>query len=125
MASSGSVATAAIASDQNAVHRISIDYNDNDYESLISAYLASGQKVWIGATVTIDGVTYNNVGLRLDGDSLAAEQDEAEDSDAVATSASNLAWLISLDKYVGGQSHDGATEFVVHTDTGIASQVLA
>ncbi|PKQ18420.1 MAG: hypothetical protein CVT68_03505 [Actinobacteria bacterium HGW-Actinobacteria-8] len=114
-----------VARDEAPLHQIAIDYHQNDYESLISAYLASGQKVWISATATIDGVTYEHVGLRLAGDSLTPEEDNDENAEAVAKRPGTLQWLVRLDMYVAGQSHDGATDFAVRTDSGLAWPVVA
>ena len=116
---------AAAAREQNPIHQIAIDYHQNDYESLISAYLASGQKVWILATVTIDGVTYEHTGLRLAGDSLTPEEDTEENAEAAAQHPWTLQWLVRLDMYAAGQSFEGATEFAVRTDTGLAWPVVA
>lgn len=125
-ASGRTVAPAAAATrEQTPIHQIAIDYHQNDYESLISAYLASGQKVWISATATIDGVRYEHAGLRLAGDSLTPEEDNDENAEAVAERPGTLQWLVRLDMYVAGQSRDGATDFAVQTDTGLAWPVLA
>ena len=122
-ATSGSGSTATSASSSHvAVHQISVAYHPADYESLISAYLASGQKVWIGGSATIDGITYADVGLRLAGASLDTDE---EDEEAAAISPGKMPWLITLDKYVDGQQHEGATDFLVHTNTGVASPVEA
>jgi len=118
-------AAAAATREQNPIHQIAIDYHQNDYESLISAYLASGQKVWISATATIDGVTYEHVGLRLAGDSLTPEEDNDENAEAVAQRPGTLQWRVRLDMYVAGQSRDGATDFAVQTDSGLAWPVVA
>ena len=116
---------AAAVREQGPIHQIAIDYHQNDYESLISAYLASGQKVWVSATATIDGVTYEHAGLRLAGNSLTPEEDNDENAEAVARRPGNLQWLVRLDMYAAGQNHQGATEFAVHTDSGLAWPVVA
>jgi len=117
------VSAVAEARDRAPAHQIEIDYHQNDYESLISAFLASGHKVWISANVTIDGVTYPHVGLRIAGDSLTPEQDTDEAAEAVAVRPGSLSWLIRLDLYTPGQHHDGVTDFVVQTDSGLAWSV--
>ncbi len=116
---------AVVAREETPIHQIAIDYHQNDYESLISAYLASGQKVWISATAMIDGVRYEHMGLRLACDSLTAEEDNDENAEAVAERPGTLQWLVRLDMYVAGQSHDGATGFAVQTDSGLAWPVVA
>jgi len=51
------------------VHAISVEFDDDDYQAMLDAYSESGDKDWISATVTIDGETFENVGLRLKGNS--------------------------------------------------------
>lgn len=55
--------------DSSLVHEISVSYEPDDYDAMVAAYRESGEKEWIEATVTIDGETYENVGLRLKGNS--------------------------------------------------------
>lgn len=55
--------------DAGVVHDIEVSYDQADYEAMIDAYVETGEKEWIEATVTIDGVTYGQVGLRLKGNS--------------------------------------------------------
>jgi spore coat protein CotH len=51
------------------VHAIEVTYDQDDYEAMVETYADSGEKEWIEATVTIDGSTYDQVGLRLKGNS--------------------------------------------------------
>lgn len=100
--------TASALWDSSTVHEISIDFDQDAYDAMIQAYLDTGEKQWIEATVTIDGVTYDRVGLKLKGNSsLRAVSEET------AENPEDLPWLIRLDKYVDGQDDDGATELVV------------
>ena len=55
--------------DSGEVHDISVDFDQADYEAMIATFVSTGEKEWISATVTLDGVTYENVGLRLKGNS--------------------------------------------------------
>lgn len=55
--------------DSSLIHEIAVFYEQEEYEAMISAYKESGEKEWIEAAVTIDGQTYENVGLRLKGNS--------------------------------------------------------
>ena len=55
--------------DSSTVHDISVEFDQSDYDAMIEAYQSTGDKEWISATVTIDGTTYENVGLRLKGNS--------------------------------------------------------
>jgi spore coat protein CotH len=76
--------------------------------------LSTGDKEWISATVTIDGTTFENAGLRLKGNSSL--RGASFDTDPTA-----LPWLIRLDKYVDGQSLDGYTQFVVRSNNSETS----
>lgn len=113
---SGQTATqvASAALDSSEVHRIDVDFNEADYQSLLDTYLSTGEKVWISATVTIDGVTYENVGLKLKGNSSL----RGISSDAAAV---DLPWLIKLDKYVDGQNNEGATEYAIRSNSSEAA----
>lgn len=83
------------------VHTISVEFDDDDYQAMLDAYAESGDKDWISATVTIDGETFEDVGLRLKGNSSlrgigtqttrqggdsteddTTDDDDAEDDDA-------------------------------------------
>jgi spore coat protein CotH len=117
--SSGSAASAALAAadgfwDSSAVHDIALDVDESALTEAIETYLDSGEKVWVTATVTIDGETFTNVGLKLKGNSslrgISADDDPA-----------TLPWIIRLDEYVDGQSIDGETEFVVRGNTSESS----
>lgn len=92
--------------DTSTVHTISIDLADADYQALIAAYMSTGEKEWATATVTIDGTEFDDVGIKLKGNStLRAVTADAEPE--------TLPWLIDLDKYVDGQQYLDATELVV------------
>ncbi len=55
--------------DDSVVHDIEVTVDPEDYDALIAAYQESSEKIWIEATVVIDGETYRQVGLRLKGNS--------------------------------------------------------
>jgi spore coat protein CotH len=55
--------------DSSFVHTIEVEFDEADYDAIIAAYVQSGDKEWMSATVTIDGVVFENVGLRLKGNS--------------------------------------------------------
>ncbi len=92
--------------DAGVVHDISIDLADADYQALITAYLQTGEKEWATASVTIDGTEFDNVGIKLKGNSTL--RTVTADSEP-----QTLPWLIDLDKYVDGQQYLDATELVV------------
>ncbi|MDP2290114.1 MAG: CotH kinase family protein [Actinomycetota bacterium] len=55
--------------DDSVVHDIEVTVDPDDYDELIAAYQGSSEKIWIEATVVVDGETYHQVGLRLKGNS--------------------------------------------------------
>ncbi len=95
--------------DASAVHAISIDVDTSALTAMIDTYQETSEKEWIEATVTIDGQSFERVGLRLKGNSsLRGVSDDAEPGD--------LPWLIRLDKYVDGQEIDGWAELVIRSN---------
>ncbi|MDE0571896.1 CotH kinase family protein [Demequina sp. B12] len=111
-ADQASVASSPEVWDSNDIHEFTITYDQGDYDSLVAAYLESGDKEWISATVTIDGETYQDAGLKLKGNSSLRGMTEAD-----AASPQDLPWIINLDKFVDGQDHHGAEEFVIRSNT--------
>ncbi len=55
--------------DSSIIHEITVSFAQEDYDAMMDAYEDSGEKDWIEATVVIDGETYENVGMRLKGNS--------------------------------------------------------
>lgn len=55
--------------DPSTVHIISANFDKVAYDAVIQAYVDSGEKEWLEATLTIDGQTLEQVGLRLKGNS--------------------------------------------------------
>ncbi|MFD6175659.1 MULTISPECIES: CotH kinase family protein [unclassified Isoptericola] len=55
--------------DTSSVHTVAVDYDEDDYQEMLDTFADSGDKDWIKATVTIDGEEYDDVGLRLKGNS--------------------------------------------------------
>ena len=95
--------------DATMVHSISVSVDDTTFSDMLSVYITSGDKEWIEATVTIDGSTYEQVGIKLKGNSSLR---------GVSTDASpeDLPWLIRLDKYVDDQNHEGYVDLVVRSN---------
>ncbi|RYV53021.1 CotH kinase family protein [Pengzhenrongella frigida] len=98
--------------DSATVHDIAVTYDDDDYDAMIASYQSTGEKAWITATVTIDGTTFEDVGLRLKGNSSLRGLTAADAEDPAA-----LPWLIRLDKSDDSLSFDGTTSFVVRSST--------
>ena len=105
--------------DSSAVHEIAVTFDEDAYDAMIDSYAATGDKEWIEATVTIDGATYEQVGLRLKGNSslrgLGGDR-AGEASTVSADDPAGLPWLIRFDKYVDGQNHEGLFDVVIRSN---------
>ncbi|MCD0443183.1 CotH kinase family protein [Glycomyces sp. A-F 0318] len=55
--------------DTAVAHEISLEYDQDDYDDMVSTFQDSGEKEWIKADITIDGTTITDVGIRLKGNS--------------------------------------------------------
>lgn len=118
---SSSATTTSALWDTTQVHTIDLTYDADAYDALIDAYLDSGSKEWISADVTIDGTTYQNVGLKLKGNSSLRSLSTSEDATLSSANPQDLPWIIRFDKYVDGQNHEGATELVVRGNSSETS----
>ncbi|WP_062071113.1 CotH kinase family protein [Demequina sediminicola] len=98
--------------DSRAVHQIDVTYDEDDYDAMIETYITTGEKEWIEADVVIDGESYEDVGFKLKGNSSLRGLDEE-----AAESPEDLPWIINLDKFVDGQDHNGAEEFVIRSSS--------
>ncbi len=92
--------------DSSVVHDISIDVSDEALTEALETYASTGEKIWIEATVTIDGTTFEAVGLKLKGNSSLRGA-------TVDSAAEELPWIIRLDKFVDDQNYDGWTQLVI------------
>lgn len=68
----GAATTDTALFDSLKVHEIEVTFDQDDYDAMVEAYAEDGTKEWIEATVTIDGETYEQAGLRLKGNSSLA-----------------------------------------------------
>lgn len=114
----------AVVFDASYVHEISVSFDQGAYEDLVDTYEETGEKIWIEATVTIDGETYESAGLRLKGNSSlrglggGGFGGRGQSGDSTDTSQpEDLPWLIKLDKYIENQDHQGVSDFVVRSST--------
>ncbi len=108
--------------DSSIVHEITVSFSQEDYDAMIQTYKDSGEKDWIEAAVTIDGETYENVGMRLKGNSSImglrnGERARGPGANSSAAEPEGLPWLIRLDKNVEGQNHEGIVDLVVRSNT--------
>ena len=124
--------------DDTLVHDISVTFSDEDYQAMLATFTESNDQDWISATVTIDGTTLDNVGLRLKGNSslqslsgrgggpqqatgegtgeeaeLETGEESSGDGEGTADAPETLPWLIRTDKFVEGQQYQGRTDLVV------------
>ncbi|MFW2382956.1 MAG: CotH kinase family protein [Acidimicrobiales bacterium] len=98
--------------DSAVVHDIEIEYDQDAYDAMIETYETTGEKDWIEATITIDGTTIENVGLRLKGNSslFGLTSETAENPE-------DLPWLIRFDKYVDDQTYQGYGDLVIRSNS--------
>lgn len=96
--------------DPDVVHEIVIDVDTAALQAVVDAYVDTGGKEWLSATVTIDGSTYEEVGLRLKGNSSLRGIDST-------TAPATLPWLIRFDKYVSNQAHVGYADLVIRSNS--------
>ncbi|MEM8902275.1 MAG: CotH kinase family protein [Actinomycetota bacterium] len=98
--------------DSSVVHDIEIELDEEDYAQMIETYETTGEKDWISVTVTIDGTTIEDAGLRLKGNSslfgLTTETADAPEE---------LPWLVQLDEFVDDQSYQGYTDLVIRSNS--------
>ncbi len=118
-----SVASSADFFDSSVVHDISVDFDVDGLDEIIASYLDTGDKDWMAVTVVIDGATYENVGMRLKGNSslFSVSAESAENPE-------DLPWLIRFDKYTDGQNHQGHNDIVIRsnsTETSMNEAVAA
>jgi spore coat protein CotH len=107
--------------DQTVVHSIALDYDQADYDAMIAAYLDSGEKEWISATVVIDGATFEDVGLKLKGNSSLRGLSSDADAELSSAHPATLPWIIDLDKFVDGQNLNGTVELVIRGNSSETS----
>lgn len=58
--------------DDTVVHDLEIEFDEQAYDAMIATFTDTGDKEWITATVSIDGQVFEDVGLRLKGNSSLA-----------------------------------------------------
>ena len=95
------------------VHTISVTIPDADLSKMIDTYVSTRTKEWVEATVTIDGKTYERVGVRLKGNSSLRSLNVA----AASAEPQTLPLLIRLDKFVDDQEHQGVDDLIVRSNS--------
>ncbi|MCC6855653.1 MAG: CotH kinase family protein [Microbacteriaceae bacterium] len=102
--------TTASLWDSTTVHTIAVTVDPTELDTLVSTYLSTGEKVWVSATVVIDGVAFENVGIKLKGNSSLRTISSGDDP-------ATMPWIIRLDKFVDGQNYEGETQLVVRANS--------
>lgn len=117
--------------DRSIVHTVTITMAPLDYDAMVTDYQRDALKTWHPATVVIDGVTVNRVGVRLKGNStlfgLRYSGPESPPSPGgiaatlgVITSDEpyKLPFLLRFDQFVAGQRYQGVNEIALRTSGG-------
>ena len=106
--------------DGTSLHSVSLTLSDDAWDEVRSAWQQSSEKVWAEVTLTIDGTAYKRVGARLKGNSTLRQT-------ANTAAPQEYPWLLRLDKFVDGQSHQGVTEFAIRVNrtTSALNEALA
>ena len=138
--SNGALVAAHLESCEECREELGI-WDQDVYDAMIATFRDTGDKEWISATATIDGQTYEEVGIRLKGNSSLmalrgsggfqapdngqntqpAGAGMAEDiigpsNPLSADEPEGLPWLVRLDKFVDDQNLNGLTEFVIRSN---------
>ncbi|WP_151525543.1 CotH kinase family protein [Serinicoccus kebangsaanensis] len=104
------VAASPALFDSGEVHTIEVEVDDDALTQMIQTYLDTGDKEWIRATVIIDGQTFEDVGIKLKGNSSLR-------GISVDTPPAELPLRIRLDKFVDGQTLAGYSDVTVRSNT--------
>lgn len=96
--------------DKDKVLEINVDIDEADWEELKEN---AQQELYYKANITIDGKTYNNVGIRAKGNS-SLNMVASSDSD-------RYSFKIKMDEYVSGQNAYGLDKFVLNNMIGDAT----
>ncbi|MFT0848528.1 CotH kinase family protein [Actinomycetaceae bacterium L2_0104] len=108
-ASSNAASGASGSLDSSRVHTVSLTVDDTALRDMLETYAETGDKEWIHASVTVDGETFEDVGIKLKGNSSLR-------GISADTPAQELPLRIRLDKYVDGQDYNGISDFTVRSN---------
>ena len=96
--------------DDSVVHTIALDFDQSDLEAAITIYEQTGEKEYFLADITIDGVTIEDVGVRIKGNStLRSALQGGADPDEIP-------FLVKLDEYTAGLTYQGFSELALRTE---------
>ncbi|QNJ92510.1 CotH kinase family protein [Mycolicibacterium fluoranthenivorans] len=130
--------------DSSVPHNLAIDLTDAEYSDMINAYAKDGEKKWVNADITIDGLLITDVAVRLKGNSTlmglrknsdirppdgagggAPQGDAMNMVSATAEDPASLPLLISFDQNAEGRGYQGMTELSVRPGTPVLNEALA
>lgn len=102
--------------DKSLVHDIEVSFDQAEYDAMIATFRQTGDKDWIEATVTIDGDTFEQVGMRLKGNSslfgLRFGFPGGTGGSLSADEPEGLPWLIRFDEFIGDQEPYGGRQYL-------------
>jgi spore coat protein CotH len=99
--------------DLSVVHSVSIDMDPEDYENMILTYQETEEKDYYPADIIIDGNIFENVGIRLKGNSsLRASIDGSAHN---YSENYETPFLIKFDEYEEDQSYLGYTQIALRS----------
>ncbi len=121
--------------DPSMIHSIDVQFDEATYDDMIQTFADTGDKEWIEATVTVDGVTYERAGLRLKGNSslmgLGNSASAPDDPDAGETGstqdtegppADDVA-AIRVGSERGGRRHPEELPWLIRLDEFVPDQL--
>ncbi|MEX2032546.1 MAG: CotH kinase family protein [Dehalococcoidia bacterium] len=129
--------------DVGVVHAVEITMDPVEYDTMITNYQRDGLKTWHRATVVIDGVRLERVGIRLKGNStlvgLRYSGPESPPNPGglaailgkiLADEPHKMPFLLRFDQFVPGQRYQGVNEVALRTagafgDTTQLTELLA
>ena len=96
--------------DETVVHTIELDFDQDDLDAAITIYQETGDKEQFLADVTIDGVTIEDVGVRIKGNSTLRSALQS------GASPDEIPFLVNLDEYTPGVTYQGFSELALRTE---------
>lgn len=102
--------------DRSIIHTIELDIDEDDIDAMVTNYLDTGEKVFVSADITIDGITIEDVGARLKGFSTLRTALGCFPFPGTETGIDGLPFLVRLDEFHPGTSYQGVTEIALRTE---------
>jgi spore coat protein CotH len=111
------------------MHEIEIEMDPSDHESMILTFEETDEKEFFHASITIDGEYFEDVGIRLKGNSTLSSSLGLGmgPSNKMSNTESDIPYLIKLNEYVSGQDYQGYEQIALRSqfkDTAMMREVL-